>query len=70
MQIETDPQIPKFKLLLTEKELRWLNAVMQNPLSGESPHDEDTEQREMRTDFFIATKLPYTSTQNKTDVSS
>ena len=51
------PPTQTFKTLhLTETEVAWLHAVMQNPLQGEDPHDEDPETRKMREFFFYITE--------------
>jgi hypothetical protein len=42
----------KICLELEENEAHWLKGVMQNPLHGEDPQDEDLEQQEHRKDLF------------------
>lgn len=43
-------------LKLTKKEANFLHAVMQNPVYGENPDQENVEDRNMREAFFKATK--------------
>ncbi len=42
-------------LELTEEETEWLHAVMQNPLDGKDPRNEDPFNAQMRNRFFTAT---------------
>ena len=46
-------------LVLTEAEAAWLHVNMQNPLHGEHPEDESTEDRAYRHEFFLATQGPF-----------
>lgn len=41
-------------LELDESLAYWLKAVVQNPLNGEEPHQEDPIQHKNRIDLFIA----------------
>jgi len=43
-------------MILTEDESLWLHRVMQNPLHGEDPDEEDGVNRDMRGRFFRATQ--------------
>ena len=39
-------------LRLSEEEAEWLTGIMQNPLHGETPTDENIEDRKMRAKFY------------------
>ena len=47
--------IVKIVLCLSEEEALWLHDIMQNPLHGQQPSDEDPYDRDMREQFFAAT---------------
>lgn len=42
---------------LTEDDIKWLHEVMQNPLHGEHPLDEDESNRFFRSRMFEATDI-------------
>ena len=44
----------KYALTLTEEEARWLRDIMQNPLHGETLHDEPPFDAAMRQEFWAA----------------
>jgi hypothetical protein len=48
--------IRQVTLVLDADEAEWLNGVMQNPLHGQEPIDEESEDAEMRLKFFNATR--------------
>jgi hypothetical protein len=48
--------IRQVTLVLDADEAEWLNGVMQNPLHGQEPIDEASEDAEMRLKFFNATR--------------
>ncbi|GEK52376.1 hypothetical protein [Vreelandella venusta] len=54
MQVEQKIEVI---LSLTPEEVQWLHGVMQNPLHGQSPQEEDIADRTMRRAFFNATDL-------------
>ena len=56
MQVQIDQSLT-LKLSLSKEEAEWLNGVMQNPLHGQHPDDEDPQDAEMRYTFFSATKI-------------
>lgn len=55
MKVSTSTQVT-VTLVLTAEEAKWLNGLMQNPLSDNcDPDREDPYDREMRKAFFEAT---------------
>jgi hypothetical protein len=59
MQSSTETRtIKQVTLVLDADEAKWLNGIMQNPLHGQNPIDEDDKDAEMRLKFFTATQ-PY-----------
>ena len=51
MDIKQQKEIT-YTLILNEKEAQWLKVLMQNPIFDESPEDEPTDERAMRTIFW------------------
>ena len=44
------------RLDMTLEEACWLKCVMQNPLNGQSPEDEELQERKHRLNFFTHLK--------------
>lgn len=51
-------QIFQITLVLNKEEATWLHSIMQNPLHGQSPDEEDTMDAVLRHRFFDATRPP------------
>lgn len=50
------PEVTTSTNVLSDEQLRWLHGVMQNPLHGQDPFEEDNHDSEMRIKIFEATK--------------
>jgi len=48
-----------YAIELNAKEAQWLRGIMQNPLFGQQPEEEDDIDRKMRELFFDAVKGSY-----------
>ncbi len=49
---------------LTEKQVKWLHSVMQNPLWGQEPEDEDWDEKQIRKFFFEVTNIKEIGSDN------
>ena len=57
MKVTTTKEIT-ITLVLNEEEAQWLQGIMQNPLFGEYPDQEDPKNSDMRKRFWDALNEP------------